>query len=146
MVYNRQNIAQLSADRFDLGVHEVMISEIVKGETPRGNAQLQITVTGENGERDEVNVTFGTKYSIAELNRVLASIEDTGIAIPDLNFGNNAETGNFLLDKTARIWCKINKYLDGDGNERKNKKVEFVTLEEFEALKIKLKQKEGKKL
>lgn len=138
MGYDRQNIGQLSADRFDLGVHEVFISNVTRDKTPRGNPQFHITVSGMHDERDEVNLTFGTKYSTTELNRVLASIEDRGVPIPALNFGNNPETGNFLLDKPARIWCKINKYLDADGNERRNKKVEFVTLEEFEALKIKL--------
>ncbi|MFK4957394.1 hypothetical protein [Lactococcus garvieae] len=68
------------------------------------------------------------------LIRLIDSVEGAGTTIPEIDFDYNTKTVTFLMGKPVFIWARVNTYTDNDGKQRKNKKLEFITFEEFESL------------
>lgn len=87
-----------------------------------------MVLEGQNRERAYYYLTFGTDYTEDNLQYLLTSIQDHGYDIPDLDFGYNKETVQFLEDK--KIYVEIDSELDG---KRKRYRVsKILTLSEYE--------------
>lgn len=132
--YSKSKVGELPANPFDYGVHHAIISDINDKKSTRGYDQFNITLTGKEHEKGNVLITFGTKFTEEALMRLIASVEGAGTTIPKIDFDYNTETVTFLMGKPVFIWARVNTYTDNDGKQRKNKKLEFITFEEFESL------------
>lgn len=132
--YSKIKVGELPTNPFQYGVHKATISDINDKKSARGYDQFVINLDGNEHQKGNVTITFGTKFTEEALMRLIASVEGAGIVIPEIDFDYNTETVSFLLGKPVFIWARVNTYTDNDGNERKNKKLEFITLEEFESL------------
>ncbi|WP_285013301.1 hypothetical protein [Lactococcus garvieae] len=92
---------------------------------------MSLLVEGKEGEGAFYNLTFSPDNIEASedfMNYILSSIEDNGVEIPDLDFGYNKETVQFLKEKAVYIRIKQTTYkgkVDG--------KIEaFLNQEEFD--------------
>lgn len=132
--YSKSKVGELPTNLFEYGVHKATISDIKDKKSARGYDQFVINLDGNEHQKGNVTITFGTKFTEEALMRLIASVEGAGTVIPEIDFDYNTETVSFLLGKPVFIWARVNTYTDNDGNERKNKKLEFITFEEFEAL------------
>ncbi|MDT2527158.1 type III secretion system protein PrgE [Lactococcus petauri] len=132
--YSKSKVGELPTNPFEYGVHKAIISDINDKKSARGYDQFVINLDGNEHQKGNVTITFGTKFTEEALMRLIASVEGAGTVIPEIDFDYNPETVSFLLGKPVFIWARVNTYTDNDGNERKNKKLEFITFEEFEAL------------
>ncbi len=132
--YSKSKVGELPTNPFEYGVHKATISDIKDKKSARGYDQFVINLDGNEHQKGNVTITFGTKFTEEALMRLIASVEGAGTVIPEIDFDYNPETVSFLLGKPVFIWARVNTYTDNDGNERKNKKLEFITFEEFEAL------------
>ncbi|QSR09932.1 MULTISPECIES: type III secretion system protein PrgE [Lactococcus] len=132
--YSKSKVGELPTNLFEYGVHKATISDIKDKKSARGYVQFVINLDGNEHQKGNVTITFGTKFTEEALMRLIASVEGAGTVIPEIDFDYNTETVSFLLGKPVFIWARVNTYTDNDGNERKNKKLEFITFEEFEAL------------
>ncbi|MFK4849272.1 type III secretion system protein PrgE [Lactococcus petauri] len=132
--YSKSKVGELPTNFFEYGVHKATISDIKDKKSARGYDQFVINLDGNEHQKGNVTITFGTKFTEEALMRLIASVEGAGTVIPEIDFDYNTETVSFLLGKPVFIWARVNTYTDNDGNERKNKKLEFITFEEFEAL------------
>ncbi|MGI1836027.1 type III secretion system protein PrgE [Lactococcus garvieae] len=131
--YSKSKVGELPTNPFEYGVHKAIISDINDKKSARGYDQFVINLDGNEHQKGNVTITFGTKFTEEALMRLIASVEGAGIVIPEIDFDYNPETVSFLLGKPVFIWARVNTYTDNDGNERKNKKLEFIIFEEFEA-------------
>lgn len=66
-----------------------------------GAPMFRMLVTGENEEEATHYLVFGNSYTESNVNFLLASIEDNGVDIPDIDFGFNPETLNFFKRKSG---------------------------------------------
>ena len=87
-----------------------------------------IYLEGANEERGVFYLTFGNEYTDENLSFLIASIEDNGVDIPDLDFGFNKETFLFLHNKDVFINVEIKPF----NGENKEAVTQFLTLDEFE--------------
>ncbi|MFK4964879.1 hypothetical protein [Lactococcus garvieae] len=132
--YSKSKVGELPTNPFEYGVHKAIISDIKDKQSTRGYDQFVIALDGNEHQKGNVTITFGTKFTEEAIMRLIASVEGAGTIIPEIDFDYNTETVSFLLGKPVFIWAKVNIYTDNDGNDRKNKKLEFITFEEFESL------------
>ncbi|KAJ85614.1 hypothetical protein P791_1213 [Enterococcus faecalis NY9] len=91
---------------------------------------FRLFVEGSQGEKGQYFLTFGTEYTDESLTFLIASIEDGGTDIPDLDFGFNRATFDFLLNKDAFIQVEMKEY-KGKSQPAITK---FLTLDEFEQI------------
>jgi hypothetical protein len=120
--YSKSKVGELPTNPFEYGVHKATISDINDKQSARGYDQFVINLDGNEHQKGNVTITFGTKFTEEALMRLIASVEGAGTAIPEIDFDYNTETVSFLLGKPVFIWARVNTYIDKDGNERKNKK------------------------
>ncbi len=71
---------------------------------------ITLRVTGQLNEVAYYNLPFGTTLTEDQLGFLLASIEDNGISIPELDYGYNEETIVFLKGKQVFIDIVEQKY------------------------------------
>ncbi|MDC0826548.1 type III secretion system protein PrgE [Lactococcus petauri] len=116
---------------FAEGVHEGTIKFVKLTKSSSGSDMMSLLVDGKEGEGAFYNLTFSPDNIEASedfMNYILSSIEDNGVEIPDLDFGYNKETVQFLKDKAVYIRIKQTTYkgkVDG--------KIEaFLNQEEFD--------------
>ncbi len=116
---------------FDEGVHEGTIKFAKLTKSSSGSDMMTLFVEGHHGEGAFYNLTFSSDNIEASeefMNYILSSIEDNGVEIPDLDFGYNQATVQFLKNKAVYIRIKHKTYqgkLDG-------KIQDFLNQEEFE--------------
>ncbi|EGP4752127.1 hypothetical protein F6353_002294 [Enterococcus faecium] len=140
MQYNRKNMSPLNNfTPFDEGVHQAKIVKIKTRKSSKQNDMFEFHLEGNNGEKGRKYLTFGLDWSDANLQRILASIEDNNQTIASLDYGYNQETLGFLTNK--RVFIKVVKrtgtYIDKNGIEQPQKGTEidnFLTKEEYNEL------------
>lgn len=113
---------------FQLGTHQAKITKVQRKKSSKGNDMFLIFVEGMNEEKGIYFLTFGTEYTNENLNFILASIEDGGVDIPELDFGYTRETYEFLRNKDVFISVELKSYK----GETKPTITKFLTLDEFE--------------
>ena len=110
------------------GKHDVAIISCEMTKSKKDSDMFKMVLEGENGERAYYYLTFGTDYTEDNLQYLLTSIQDHGYDIPDLDFGYNKETVQFLEDK--EIYIEINSELEGKQKIYRVSKI--LTLSEYE--------------
>jgi prgE len=110
------------------GKHDVTIQKVELTKSKRDSEMLKMIFVGQNGERAYYYLVFGTEYTEDYLQYLLTSIEDHGYDIPDLDFGYNKETAEFLVDK--EIYINITAELDG--KQKRYRVSKILTLSEYE--------------
>ncbi|MGM0282865.1 MULTISPECIES: single-stranded DNA-binding protein [unclassified Enterococcus] len=137
MQYNRNNMSDLNTFKnFSEGVHRARITNVVNKKSKSGKDMFQIDLEGEQGEQGSYWLTFGLDWSDANLNRLLASIEDNNQTIAPLDYGFNQNTLGFLKNKRVFIMAKAKTgtYIDKNGEEKQSIGTDiknFLTKEEF---------------
>jgi len=76
----------------------------------KNRRMITLRVTGQLNEVAYYNLPFGTTLTEDQLGFLLASIEDNGISIPELDYGYNEETIVFLKGKQVFIDIVEQKY------------------------------------
>lgn len=100
MKFNR--IERNKIQYFPVGKHQSKIIDVQMTESKNENKMFKITVS--DGRYQGVYyLTFNTAYTMDNLSFILMSIEDTGEEIPDIDFGYNYETVQFLEGKSVYI-------------------------------------------
>lgn len=114
---------------FSVGTHSATITAVRKKKSSKGNEMFILQLEGKQEEKGAYFLVFGNDYTEPNINYILASIEDNGQMIPDVKFGYNKETYDFLANKEVYIQVVESMY-----NGQMQKKVEtFLTLNEFES-------------
>lgn len=94
---------------FAEGVHEGTIKFVKLTKSSSDSDMMSLLVEGKEGEGAFYNLTFSPDNIEASedfMNYILSSIEDNGVEIPDLDFGYNKETVQFLKGKAVYIRIK----------------------------------------
>ncbi|WP_033599161.1 hypothetical protein [Enterococcus faecalis] len=130
MNYQRPLQRTTGYKNFNVGTHQIKIIGVKKTKSSKGNNMFRLFVEGSQGEKGQYFLTFGTEYTDESLTFLIASIEDGGTDIPDLDFGFNRATFDFLLNKDAFIQVEMKEY-KGKSQPAITK---FLTLDEFEQI------------
>ncbi|GAK31327.1 hypothetical protein WOSG25_090240 [Weissella oryzae SG25] len=128
MRYSRPTERRTKAIDFPAGYHDVRIADVTA--TTAKNKETQMFVLKLIGSLSEVgyyNLTFGNSMTDENIGFILASIEDHGVEIPDIDFAYNRQTVDFLNGKQAYIKVTTERYRGTD----KGRVDEFVTAAEF---------------
>lgn len=128
MRYERPQKQERQENRFTKGTHPATIDKVVKKPSEKGNKMFILQLVGNEGQTGAFFLTFDTPYTDENLAYLLASIEDNGVDIPDIEFGHNRETFEFLKGKEVYIEVEIQPY---NGENRPAVKT-FLTLDDFE--------------
>jgi hypothetical protein len=113
---------------FEVGTHAATITSIGKKDSKNGSKMFVLSLEGKEGEKGTYFLVFGNDYTENNLSFLLASIEDAGAEIPDIEFGHNKLTYQFLNGKEVFIRVEMQEY---KGSSRPTI-TEFLTLDEFE--------------
>jgi hypothetical protein len=76
----------------------------------KGTPMIKLRIAGHTNEVAFYYLAFGNKMTEDNLGFLLASIEDNGVVIPDLDFGYNQKTVDFLIHKQVFIEVVNEKY------------------------------------
>lgn len=87
---------------FPVGKHQAKIIDVQMSESKNENEMFKITVS-DGQYQGAYYLTFNTVYTKENLSFILMSIEDNGEEIPDIDFGYNYETAQFLEGKSVYI-------------------------------------------
>lgn len=129
MKYTRPLQREKEKNEFSIGSHPATISKIKNMISKKTKSEMFImTIVGEEGQEATYFLVFGNDYTENNVNFLLASIEDNGEEIPDIDFGYNKQTRDFLLNKAVYIEIKETEY---QGNKQ-NSIDKFLNLAEFE--------------
>ncbi|MCF0231309.1 MAG: type III secretion system protein PrgE [Enterococcus sp.] len=128
MNYQRPLQRTAGPKKFSVGTHQAKITKVQKKKSRKNNDMFTIYLEGTNGERGVFYLTFGNEYTDENLNFLIASIEDNGVDIPDLDFGFNKDTFLFLHNKDVFIKVEMKPF----NGETKEAVTQFLTLDEFE--------------
>lgn len=126
--YNRPTLKRGEYKNFELGRHSAIIKKVKLAKTTTEKDKFTIIVKGKEGESGIYNLVFGTDFSEINLNYILASIEDNGYAIPELDFDYNEPTAKFLEGKSVYIRVGLSDW----SGEEQPEITEFLNEEEFE--------------
>lgn len=120
-------IERNKVQNFPVGKHQAKITNVQMTESKNENEMFKITVS--DGQYQGVYyLTFNTAYTMGNLNFILMSIEDTGEEIPDIDFGYNYETVQFLEGKSVYIEVEEDFF-----QQKKRTKISsFLSLDEYE--------------
>lgn len=129
MRYERPLKRETGEKSFSVGTHAATIKKVINKQSKSGNPMFIIRLEGENEEKGVFFLTFGNDYTQDNLNYILASIEDNGVDIPDIEFGYNKATLTFLQEKEVFIKVEETTY---KGNPQLSV-TSFYTREEYEA-------------
>ncbi|HEY0221624.1 MAG TPA: type III secretion system protein PrgE [Lactovum miscens] len=113
---------------FEVGVHKAEIKNVTLDESSKGFPMFVLRVVGDGDASGFYNLTFGQEHTASLLNYLLASIEDNGVEIPQIDFDYNEETANFLKGKEVYIEVKERRYK----GKTENKIAFFLNQDEFE--------------
>lgn len=129
MKYTRPLQREEIKNEFSIGSHPATIKKVKNMFSKNTGAPMfRMLVTGENEEEATHYLVFGNSYTESNVNFLLASIEDNGVDIPDIDFGFNPETLNFLKGKAVYIEIKETEYK----GSKQNSIDKFLNLKEFE--------------
>lgn len=128
MKYERPTKRTDGPKKFTVGTHPAKINKITPKKTKKGGDMFIIFLEGNNEEQGLAFLVFGNDFTKENMNYILASIEDNGQEIPDMSFGFNKVTYDFLLGKEVYIEV-IEKEYKGEMSPSVNK---FLTLVEYE--------------
>lgn len=129
MRYQRPLERQEGPKQFLPGTHSATIHKVINKQSRNsGNKMFTLHLLGKNEEQGLFFLTFGNAYTEDNIRFILASIEDNGVDIPDIDFGYNKDTFDFLRNKDVYIRVEEGMYL----GKPQMKVTEFLTLEEFE--------------
>lgn len=140
MQYNRKNISPLNTFiPFEEGIHQAKIVKVEAKKSKSQNNLFEFHLEGINREQGRFYLTFGLDWSDANLQRILASIEDNNQTIALIDYGYNQETLGFLTNKYVFIKAvkRTGTYIDKNGIEQPEKGTEiknFLTKEEYNKL------------
>jgi len=116
MQYSRQNLKDLGTPRFEAGVYQAQIINILSGKTKNGMKDMfTFEIEGANGERGNFWMVFGTEYVEDSLTRLIASIEDNGNTVPGIDFDYNRQTQEYLAGKNVFINVVDDTYIPKEG-------------------------------
>ena len=125
MKFNR--IEKNKIQYFPVGKHQAKITNVQMTESKNENEMFKITVS-DGQYQGFYYLTFNTAYTEDNLNFILMSIEDTGEEIPDIDFGYNYETVQFLEGKSVYIEVEEEIF-----QQKKRTKISsFLSLDEYE--------------
>lgn len=130
MKYTRPLKREETKKEFSIGSHPATIKQVQNliSKNKTKSEMFMITVVGEDKEEAIYFLVFGNAYTESNLNFLLASIEDNGVDIPDIDFGYNPATLKFLKGKAVYIEIKETEY---KGNKQHSID-KFLNLKEFE--------------
>jgi len=129
MRYERPIERQEGPKQFTPGTHSATITKVIKTRSNKsGKPMFNLQLVGKQEEQGLFFLTFGNAYTEDNIRFILASIEDNGVDIPDIEFGFNKDTYDFLRNKDVYIRVEEGQYL----GKPQMKITEFLTLEEFE--------------
>ncbi|SJZ45373.1 hypothetical protein SAMN02745116_00363 [Pilibacter termitis] len=116
MKYARPTRTKRDYQPFALGTHQATIKNVKLTETKKGVPMFSMLVAGGNNQSGFYNLVFETDYTEENLGFILASIEDNGVDIPDIEFGYTEETANFLKGKSVYVEVKEEIYKENIRN------------------------------
>lgn len=128
MNYHRPVKREISEKNFNVGTHAATISKIKATKSRKGADMFMMFLMGKNGEKGVYFLTFGNDFTQNNLNFILASIEDNGVDIPDMMFGYNPHTTDFMVGKNVYISVEDQFY----NGETKPSVTVFLSQHEFE--------------
>ncbi|GMC15761.1 type III secretion system protein PrgE [Enterococcus faecalis] len=128
MKYERPLKRETQIKQFELGTHAARITTVNKTKSKKGNDMFVLSIVGKNEEKGAFYLTFGNDYTEDNLRYLLASIQDNGVEIPDVDFGYNRETFEFLKGKDVYIQVEEQEYK----GKVKHAVTNFLTQDEFE--------------
>lgn len=128
MNYVRPTKRSTGPQPFSVGTHSAKIVKIIRKQTKTKKDMFMIFLEGSAKESGVYFLTFGFDNTQENMNFLLASIEDNGAEIPNIQFGYNPETFHFLTGKDVYIEVEEKEYK----GEVKPAVIAFLTLDEFE--------------
>ncbi|HCT8104418.1 TPA: type III secretion system protein PrgE [Enterococcus faecalis] len=128
MKYERPLKRESQIKEFELGTHAAVIEKVKKKRSQKGNDMFLLSLLGKSNEKGVYFLTFGNDYTEDNLRYILASIQDNGVEIPDVDFGYNRETFEFLKGKDVYIQVEEQEYK----GKVKHAVTNFLTQDEFE--------------
>ncbi|MCA5014555.1 MULTISPECIES: type III secretion system protein PrgE [unclassified Enterococcus] len=128
MKYQRPMERTTGPKEFVAGTYAATIRKIINKPSGSGNKMFTLFLEGKNKEQGRSFLVFGNDFTQQTLSFILASIEDNGVEIPDIEFGWNKDTYNFLLNKDVYIRVEDGFYK----GQPQTQITEYLTLEEFE--------------
>lgn len=128
MKYQRPIVREQGPKEFTPGTYAATITKIINKPSKSGAKMFTFILTGKEEQQGRSFLTFGNDFTDSTLSFMIASIEDNGVEIPDIEFGWNQDTLNFLMNKDVFIRVEEGMYK----GQPQTKITEFLTLEEFE--------------
>lgn len=129
MAYKRPTGNRNEKKDFSIGVHEAEIKFVKMKQSTKGNDMFSMLIKGSSDETAFFNLTFGNDFTEESMNYLIASIEDHGVEIPDLDFDYSQETVDFLKGKSVYILVEEKEY----NGQMQNQITAFFTQQEYEA-------------
>lgn len=127
MNYHKHEGNREKTKPFEVGAHLATIKRVSLKKTKAGLEKLVLLLEGENGETGFYNLTFND-FVAENLNLILTSIDDNGEEIPQMSFGYDGPTAQFLMGKEVYLKVGMNSY---QGDRRSVIKT-FLNQEEFD--------------
>lgn len=128
MNYTRPSDRRKVAVEFPVGNnHAVILDAKLNVSKNTGANMISLKLAGKLNEIGYYHLVFGNTMTAVNLTFLLASIEDNGVNIPDMDFAYNQSTVDFLKGKPVYIKVIKERYKGGDHS----KIAEFMTSEEF---------------
>lgn len=128
MKYIRPQERSNGYKKFEIGTHAATIKKVSKKVSKSGSDMFVLSLEGTNEEKGNYFFVFGNDYTESNMSYLLSSIEDNGVEMPDIDFGYNKNTFDFLANKDVYIQVEEKLY---QGNMQAQITT-FLTLEEFE--------------
>lgn len=128
MRYQRPIERQEGPKQFLPGTYSATITKVINKPTRSGKNMFTLHLVGKNEEQGLFFLTFGNAYTEENICFILASIEDNGVEIPDIEFGHNKDTFDFFRNKDVYIRVEEGEYL----GKPQCRISQFLTLKEFE--------------
>ncbi|MFC4652747.1 type III secretion system protein PrgE [Lactococcus nasutitermitis] len=125
--YQRYTSNREKSIPFEVGAHLATIKRVSLKETKSGLEKLVLLLEGESGETGFYYLTFNN-FVGENLNLILTSIDDNGEEIPQMSFGYDEATAQFLTGKEVYIKVGMETY---QGEQRSVIKT-FLNQEEFD--------------
>ncbi|WP_462259286.1 type III secretion system protein PrgE [Vagococcus teuberi] len=110
MRYQRPIPRRTISKEFEEGVYQAKIVSVRREKSKKKQDMFVLTLEGVQGERVSYFLTFGTVYTQSNMNYLLASIESNKVEIPDISYGFNRQTYEFLKGKQVYIKIEMKKY------------------------------------
>ncbi|WP_314354392.1 hypothetical protein [uncultured Granulicatella sp.] len=110
------------------GKHDVTIISCEMTKSKKGSQMLKLILENNQSGRGYYYLVFGTDYTEDYLQYLLTSVEDHGYDIPEVDFGYNKETVDFLKDK--EIYVEIDS--DTEGKQKRYFVSRILTLSEYD--------------